>query len=220
MRMTIGIALLVAFGCGGSSRAAAPDAGEPRGDAGAAELEPPEWVALTVGPPGTCEPFTSCGGDVRGTWDLAGGCLEIDVDSALSSCPGARTTRHEARGRGRVVFDATSGHRFGEAWVEVDIFFPEVCARFYSCDMLESALAATTTDAACTTEASGDCACTARNEWSFEQRDAYDIDVDEIVSRSSTKRWAFCVEGNRLGYEDTSPAPPREPGVYDLVRRE
>lgn len=214
------LVLLVLAGCGGRDGgvSSAGDAGGSIEDG--ATLPAPEWVALTVGPPGTCEPMTSCGGDVRGTWDLAGGCLEIDVDSSLASCPGAMTTRYEGEGRGRVVFEERFGHRWGEARVEVDIFFPEICARFYSCSMLEASLVTVTGDATCATEASGDCRCTARRRWDFEQMDFYTIERDEIVSSSSGKRWAFCIEGDGLAYEDTSPTAPREPGTYDLVRRE
>ncbi len=194
------------------------DAGDPFGDGGA--LGTPEWVELTVGPPGTCDALVPCGGDVRGTWDVSGGCFEIDVDGALSECPGAMATRYEGQGRGRVVFDETVAHRVAQSRVEIDVFFPAICATYYSCDMLETALAAAAGDATCTTETSGACRCTARHRTEIDDTDFYTVEGDEIVSTTSGKRWAFCIEGDALRYEDTSPTGPREPGTVHLARRE
>ena len=194
-----------------------PDAGTPFGDAGPLGL--PEWVPLEVGEPGTCDELEPCGGDVHGTWDVAGGCFEVAIEDTLSRCPGAEVTRREGEARGRVVFGDTRAHRVAQARVEIDIFFPEICARYYSCDMLEAAMAAAATEAWCDTEPTGDCRCTARYVSEIDDRDLYTTESNEIVSTSSGKRWAYCIDGDTLRYEDTSPSEPREPGIVTLERR-
>jgi len=184
------------------------------------ELPPPEWAALTVGPAGSCDALTPCGGDVVGTWDVSGGCFEVDIESAISMCPGAMVTRREGRGRGRVVFRSDGfAHRVADAEVEADLFVPEICARFYSCAMIEAAMASFVTSASCTTEMTGDCNCTARQVTHIDDADAYTIEGNEIVSSTSGKRWQYCIEGDVLRYQDTSPSGPMEPGIPELTRR-
>ena len=208
---------LIACGRQDTPADAALPASEDAGDAGALGL--PEWAPLDVLEPGSCDELAPCGGEVHGSWDVAGGCFEIAIEEQLSRCPGAEVTRREGQARGRVVFDDTYAHRVAQARVEVDIFFPAICARYYSCDMLEAAMAASASEAACDTEATGDCRCTTRYITEIDDRDLYTTESNEIVSTTSGKRWAYCIAGDALRYEDTSPAGPREPGIVTLTRR-
>jgi len=206
---------------GGSMDASASDAGVADAhidwpDGGG--ISDPAWVDLTVGPVGSCPGFTPCGGDVVGTWDLNGGCFEIDIESAIARCPGARVTRR-GRGRGRVVFEDSSAHRVAESIVEADTFFPMVCTAFYSCAMLETAMAGLWTEAHCTSMPSGDCNCTARQITFIDDVDLYSIAGNEIVGGVSGKRWEYCIAGSRFDYRDSSPTGTREPGDIELVRR-
>lgn len=183
-------------------------------------LAPPDWVPITIGPVGSCAPLTPCGGNIVGTWDTNGACMEVDLESVLSQCPGAMVTRRTARGRGRVVFGADGfGHRVADAEGEIDFFIPAICARYYSCGSIQSASAALVTEATCTTEATGDCSCVARQITHMDEADFYTTANNEIVSRSSGKRWAYCVSGTALTYRDTSPTGPREPGITELRSR-
>ncbi|MGE3635747.1 MAG: hypothetical protein AB7P00_37930, partial [Sandaracinaceae bacterium] len=183
-------------------------------------LPPPEWVALSVGAAGSCPAFTPCGGDVVGAWDVSAGCFEVDVETAIASCPGATVTRREGRGRGRVLFEAGGlAHRVAQSEVEVDTLIPALCAAFVSCASIEATMRMAATEARCTTSAAGDCQCTATIRTSIDDTDAYTTAGDEIVSVSSGKRWEYCVTGDQLVYRDSSPAGPREPGTVDLTRR-
>ncbi len=196
---------------GGDSQSVWPDAGG---------ITPPDWVPLTVGAAGSCRAFTACGGNVIGAWDVHGGCFEIDIESAVASCPGARVTMRTGRGRGRVVFGADGfAHRVADSEVDVSMVVPEICARFFSCAMLQGVLSRTFTQGACTTAANGDCNCTARQVTHIDHSDAYRVEANEIVSVSSGKRWEFCIQSNLLSYRDTSPTGPREPGTVELQRR-
>jgi hypothetical protein len=180
---------------------------------------PPAWVELTVGPTGTCDELTPCGGDVVGTWDLEAGCFEDDVDAAFSRCPGATVTR-SGRARGRVVFGADAiGVRVAQSEVVMDIHFPALCASFFSCDELEAAIRPRVTRVDCEGGEGTDCTCHARLETTIDQRDRYRTEDNQIVSESSGKRWDYCVQDDTLTYRDADRSASREPGIIELERR-
>lgn len=197
------------------------DSGPP--DAGLTWPDPgrpaPDWVELTVGPAGSCPALTPCGGDIVGTWDLSGGCFEVDIESAIASCPGAMVTRREGRGRGRVRFESSgAAHRVAESVVETDLFFPAVCAAFFSCTMLEDAMRGVVDEASCVADSGSNCECTASLSTTIDDMDTYSTMADEIVGGFSGKRWEYCVDGEQLRYRDSSPTEPREPGTVTLRR--
>lgn len=53
----------------------------------------------------------------------------------------------------------------------------------------------------------------------IDDRDAYTIEGNEIVSSTAGKRWEYCIEGDTLRYRDTGDVEPREPGIVELTRR-
>lgn len=194
------------------------DAGDPFGDAG--PLGPPEWQALDVVDAGECDPLIACGGDELGTWDVAGGCIEVPVPMELMRCPGAAVTRREGRARGRVTFEDGVADRTAQFEVELEVFVPELCAGFVGgCEVIASRFAAVAPDSACVTEAEGDCRCAARQTGVIDDGDAYAIESDQIVSTTSGKRWDYCVEGTLLRYRDVSGTTMLEPGIITLERR-
>ncbi|MEM9074128.1 MAG: hypothetical protein AAGE52_36890, partial [Myxococcota bacterium] len=136
--------------------AAFPDVSFPDGGG-----EPP-WVDLEVGPAGSCDAFSACGGDVVGTWDVGGGCFEVDLEAAIGECPGAEVTRREGRGQGRVTFGADGFvRRVARSEVEADVFVPALCTAFVSCTMIETAIQRVA-EGFCVEEASGACNCSVR----------------------------------------------------------
>jgi hypothetical protein len=200
-----------------------PDVQTPDGalmwpDAGT--LPPPEWVRLNVGAVNTCPNFVSCGGDVVGIWDVSGGCFEVDLESALSLCRGAMVTRREGVARGRVDFGSNGfARRMAESIVYLGVSIPETCTRFTDCTTIETGLRANFNDAMCVTERGGGCSCTASQYYSIDDGDFYRIEGNEIVSVSSGKRWAYCIQETQLQYRDTSTSGTREPGTIQLQRR-
>ena len=195
------------------------DAGDPFGDAGA--LGPPEWVPIDVLTMGTCTAFTPCGGDVVGTWDVTGACVEVPIPAALFDCPGA-TAVGTGMARGRVTFNGTTAVRTSQSVVSVEVFVPTLCAGFIGgCSGLETMLQASVPDSACVTETAG-CRCAARQYFEIDDADGYTIVGNEIVSATLGKRWAYCITGGTLLYEDTTPPggpAPREEGIIELGRR-
>lgn len=195
------------------------DAGDPFGDAGT--LGTPEWVPIDVLTTESCATLTPCGGDVVGTWDVTGGCVEIPIPDAFFACPGA-TAVGSGMGRGRVTFTGTVARRTAQSVASVAVFLPAVCAGLIGgCDGLETMLQGAVPDSACVTEAAG-CRCEARQHFGIDDGDLYSIEGNEIVSTTSGRRWAYCIAGDELRYEDTTPPggpTPNEPGIIELGRR-
>jgi hypothetical protein len=196
------------------------DGGDPFGDAGA--LGAPPWVDLDVRVDGTeCDPLVACGGDVVGTWDVAGGCVEVPIPEQLMECPGAEVNVTTHRARGRVTFGATTSTRTAQSEIVVEVFVPGLCASFVGgCPGIESMIQAMNPDARCVTDdAGGHCNCAVRNFNLIDDTDGYSIDTDTIVSATLGKRWDYCIAGADMRYEDVSTSGPTEPGIIELVRR-
>jgi hypothetical protein len=196
------------------------DAGGPFADAG--PLGAPEWVPVTVLTSSTCPPLAPCGGDIAGTWDVSGVCLEIPLATALAACPGATITRADGRARGRVVFSTAPSiaRRVAESEARVDLLVPAVCAAAAGgCAALQALLVRAAPGATCAAAATGDCLCTAQQRYTIDDGDAYTTMSNQIVSTTSGKRWDYCVDGSTLRYRDQSPSGAREPGVVSLRRR-
>ncbi len=196
------------------------DVGSPFADGGT--LGDPEWVDLDVLTDGShCTPLVPCGGDLLGTWDVTGGCFELPIESSLSMCPGARITRREGRARGRVTFDGTRGVRVAQSVVTVAMSIPAVCASYVGgCGAIEALVQRQAPDSTCLAQADGSCQCEARQGYAIDDGDAYRIEGNEFVSATTGHRWAYCVDGTSMRYEDVTRAPAtREPGIIELGHR-
>lgn len=192
------------------------DGGNPFGDAGA--LGDPAWVPLTVLTDGShCAPLDACGGDVTGTWDVAGGCFEVNL-SAIDRCPTAVASA-SGQARGRVTFDGAIARRVAQSEVDVQVYVPAICARFVpgGCAAIQTQIQMATPDAACVTQTDMSCLCQARQLTVIDDTDAYTTTPTQIVG--SVKRWDYCIAGDALRYEDATPSGPREPGIIALMRR-
>jgi hypothetical protein len=194
------------------------DLGNPFGDAGA--LGEPPWAVLDVRTSTSCPPLVACGGSVLGTWDVAGGCIDVPIPSQLMACPGARVTRSTGRARGRVAFGPLIANRAAQWEVEVELVVPQVCAAFAGgCAGIQTAVRNALPDSVCVSEGAGDCRCAARQSGNIRDADGYTTMNNQIVSATLNKRWNYCVEGERLRYQDVSAMGMREPGRIELTRR-
>jgi len=185
----------------------------------ATDLGEPAWVDVDVRTSGSCPALNACGGDVRGTWDVAGVCLEVPIEGALAQCPGARVTRRGGRARGRVTFGERLALRRAEWSAEVQVLIPAVCAAFVGgCPGIQAAVRNVAPDTTCAATAAGDCDCTARQAGGLNDGDAYSAEGAQIVSATLMRRWDYCIQGDALRYRDVSAREPREPGVITLRR--
>ena len=186
----------------------------------AGSLAPPDWVPLTIAPVGACTPLSPCGGEIVGTWTSRADASSSTWTRCWRPVPGR--CRHPPRGarsgtrgvRRRRLRTPRRGRRG-----RVDFYVPALCTSSSLVRNNPSASAALVTEANCTTGPSGDCTCVARQITHFDQADFYSTASNEIVSRSSGKRWAYCVAGDAMTYRDTSPTGAREPGTIVLRRR-
>lgn len=197
------------------------DAGNPFGDAGT--LGEPAWVPIAVQINGAaCDPLASCGGDVAGTWDVTGGCVEVPTPEGLARCLGAMITRGEGRARGRVTFDENEpgtgvARRVAQYEVQVEVFVPSFCAAVLGgCSGVERAVQMAAPDSRCVETATLDCVCAVRQIDVIDDTDFYRTEGGQIISTTTDRRWNYCVEGDTLRYED---AGDTEPGIISLGRR-
>lgn len=193
------------------------DSGDPFGDTGT--LTAPDWVPIDVVLDEPCPQPTPCGGDVVGTWDVAGGCISVPSPTELLDvCPGA-TFEAEAEGRGRVTFDGSIARRTAQSEVRVHAFVPTLCAAgLGGCEGLEDIVQTSTPDSACVTTADG-CICEGRVHYEIDDGDGYTIEGSSIVSATLMKRWDYCIEGDLTYYDVSEDASMREPGVIRLTPR-
>lgn len=194
------------------------DAGNPFTDGGAG-LGEPAWVPLTVHIDGThCAAFTPCGGEIVGTWDVGGGCVEVDL-TAIMRCPGAHASS-SGQSRGRVVFDGTMAHRVAESEVDIQATLPAICATLAGgCMAIQTMIQGIAPDSACVTQTGGSCLCQIRQINHINDSDLYTTSGSEIIGTGSGKHWGYCVAGDSLEYQDASSTGMREPGIIDLTRR-
>lgn len=197
------------------------DAPAPNPDRPAAptDLGDPPWVDVDLRTSGACPALARCGGDVRGTWDVTGVCLEVPVEAALAQCPGARVTRRGGRARGRVTFGERLALRRAEWTAEVQVLIPAVCAGFVGgCPGIQAVVRGVAPDTSCAATAAGDCECVARQAGGLNDGDGYSTEGLQIVSATLMRRWDYCIDGDALRYRDVSAQEPREPGVITLGR--
>lgn len=181
----------------------------------------PAWVAVDVRTGAPCDPVSACGGDVRGTWDVAGACIEVPLDESLMRCPGAMVTRRGGRARGRVTFGERIARRRAEWSAEVETLIPAVCASFVGgCPGIQASVRLINPDTTCEARPSGDCRCLARTAGVIDDGDGYSTDRGQIISSTLRRRWDYCVSDGALRYRDVSAIGPREPGVITLRRAE
>ena len=208
----------------------ATDAGSilPPWDSGPAPVDPgtlgtPAWAALTLRVGGGCTAAATCGGDVVGTWDVAGGCFDLPVPAELMRCPGAAVTGATGRARGRVAFTATTATRWSQWETEAEVSIPALCAAVAGgCGAVQALVRMAIPDSACVTAAGGACQCAVRQTGSLNDVDTYTVAAGQIVSTHSAKRWNYCITpgaATHLVYDDASTSGVREPGVIDLLRR-
>jgi hypothetical protein len=195
------------------------DAGDPfTDDAG---LPEPPWVSIDVRTSSACTPLIPCGGDITGTWDVVGSCVEVPgVQTVLTTCPLAHATLGTHQARGRVTFNNGLAHRTAQSEVEIDLHIPALCANAVGgCTAIQASFRVTAPDSACIADASGNCDCASRTVSMIQDSDGYTLVGDEIVSQTFQKHWAYCVANSTLTYEDTSPTLPHEPGINVLGKR-
>ncbi len=192
------------------------DAGDLFMDAGA--LGQPPWTPLEVTASSSCPSITACGGDVVGTWDVSGGCFDVNVGPLMTTCPTAMVSTR-GRVRGRFTFDGTTSSRITEQEADANVSIPASClGTLGDCSNIATGFRMLGLETVCAVDSSGGCQCAVRNIVAISYAGTYSIMSNQIVTGGET--WNYCVTGTAMTYEDvTGGSDPQPPGTVDLTKR-
>jgi hypothetical protein len=189
---------------GGSDGSSAADAAK---DTGVDAALTGAFATITYG---SCPTFTACGGDVKGTWNVSGGCVSSDLfKAAKQQCPGIVESNVVFQARGYVTADATTVTRNTEVKFTAKLAIPSNCkAAVGACATVGSALVfAGLKTATCTDDAgTGGCNCDVGDTIADTSSDAYVTAGNTLTTGSSTsaRTFDYCVAGSKLSYIETT----------------
>jgi hypothetical protein len=106
----------------------------------------------------------ACGGDPVGEWEIAGACIDAELDFASDDCPGATGSISGFQFAGSITFaDDGTGTNNVMSDITIRANFPGECLMGASCEALEGALRGDDEDMnAVSCSGSSSCSCTAR----------------------------------------------------------
>lgn len=162
---------------------------------------------------GTCDQFTPCGGDVKGTWKVTGGCLSDDTFAAAKEkCPGLQESDVDIKAGGEVVVTDTNVKRTTIVTITAKIAIPEVCAAqaggncaFVGVGLTTEVIPGAKFDkASCKANASKGCDCDVERTIEEETDDAYTVAGNTLTTTDPTRTFDYCVDGNKNTYQETT----------------
>jgi hypothetical protein len=153
-----------------------------------------------------CEPFTACGGDVEGSWEITDGCfsfMTVSGGSVIPSCPAATMDYVPDAAGGAYAFQA-DGSYSGEFELvgRLVMKVPMSClGPRSSCAELEDV----DTGRSCVLTAERTCLCTSLLEQSTEQASSGSYTVDgSRLDFSNDISMTYCAQADRLTLETVS----------------
>jgi len=160
--------------------------------------------------PDKCPANNACGGNVVGTWDYTGGCIDSLFAQIKQACP---TAQINAMGtvKGTLTFTATTVARNARADASATIVFPPVCTMGLTCTALAATLGP---GSSCTGTTS--CTCNVTSSVVAVDGDTYTVNGGKITAGGSD--YEFCVTGSTLHYSEAG-SSPKMAGIFDLAKR-
>ena len=156
-----------------------------------------------------CPAFEPCGGDVKGSWKLTGGCVtEALFAQAKQQCPAIVESNVVIQARGTVVADAVTIARHTDVKLSATLAVPAACKPGgYTCAQIGGALTSVAglKSAACTDDAGG-CKCDVTNALDEITSDAYTTSGSTLTTGagSSARTFDYCVKTTELAYKETT----------------
>jgi hypothetical protein len=175
-------------------------------------IDAPE-VTLTFG---TCDTFTPCGGDEKGSWKVSGGCLSDSfLAAAADACAGFTTSNETIKAKGIVTADGTTIIRRTEVKLTAKAFIPLSCAPggFNNCNAIAAGAQFQYgfDKATCVANDAGDgCNCDIEETASENATDTYTKSGNTITT-SDGETFDYCVAGSKLTYTQTSASGNQAP---------
>jgi hypothetical protein len=187
------------------------------GSAGAAGSTGDDSGGCTPGGTATCDPSfgpsDACGGDERGTWNVAQACTDGGLlDQIEAQCEGSTATDN-SEASGTLVLDGTTFTRDVTINVSVELSIPEgnecLGSGLIGCGTLGATLGALISDlsAACTDDGSNGCTCTFEGTSQAENTGTYTVDraAGQLVIDPSGDAitYDYCIEEGILTARET-----------------
>jgi len=163
-----------------------------------------------------CTPLAACGGDVKGTWRLTGGCVPDGAFAAAKQqCAGLVESNVKFQARGVVFADATKITRKTEVKLTATLAVPQMCvAAIGTCADVATAIKFTGIDTATCAVSAGGCDCDVADQTNENTTDAYTTSGNTLTS--GVRTFDYCVAGNEIKYEETT--AKAVPAVFTLAK--
>jgi hypothetical protein len=169
-----------------------------------------------------CDPLVPCG-DIEGTWEYQGGCVDweqlgVDPSQLEAMCPEA-TWESTGSVTGTVTFTNGTVTRDATVTSVTNITVPDSCIQdlgqgLLTCPTLGLAIATYMPGAVCTPDGT-DCICTGETTAADWGASTYSVS-GSTLTLGDGRTFDFCTDGATLRYQETGAEP--EPGIYDLAK--
>jgi hypothetical protein len=170
----------------------------------------------------SCPAFAACGGNVKGSWTLTGGCVtEALFAPAKAQCAGIVESNVKIEARGTVVADAVTITRKTDVRFSATLAVPGACLMGGSCAQLGPVIVALAKlkTAACVSDGGTGCTCNVTNDVNNDTADAYTIAGNTLTTGAgaSARTYDYCVAANEIKYKETTAATDT-PAIFVLTK--
>ena len=168
-----------------------------------------EGVDVTYG---KCPEFTKCGGDVAGSWMVAGGCVSDDAFAAAKvKCPGLEESDVVIKANGTVVATATTIQRKTAVQVSAKIAVPKTCSPVPDCGLIATGLqsgavpGAPKFEKAKCTDSGANCDCDVLGTVTEDTDDEYTTSGNVLTTKDPERTFEYCAKADTITYTETTP---------------
>ena len=212
-----------ATGEGGNGNGSGSDAGPQKGDGGPGVSSDGGGAAsnVTVSQTaanisfGSCQAAAACGGDVQGTWDYAGGCIDDPFAAVKQQCPSATTSNVQGSIAGTVNFVGDALYRKAKASFSGTITLPAACTMGAPCATIQSAMSSAFDSVTCTGTTS--CDCVVKSHTDVDDSSTFTVSGNTLTTAGGNT-YDFCVKGGQMTERQTD-SSAAEPGNFSLTKR-
>ncbi len=164
---------------------------------------------------GSCQAAAACGGNVQGTWDYSGGCIDDPFAAVKQQCPSATSSNVQGSVAGTVNFVGDSLFRKAKATFSGTITLPAACTMGAPCATIQSAMSSAFDSVTCTGTTS--CDCVVKSHTDVDDGSTFTVSGNTLTT-SGGNRYDFCVKGGQMTERQTD-SSATEPGNFSLTKR-
>ncbi len=164
---------------------------------------------------GSCQAAAGCGGDVQGTWDYTGGCIDDPFAAVKQQCPSATTANVQGSIAGTMNFVGAALYRKGKASFSGTITLPAACTMSASCSTIQSAMSSAFDSVTCTGTTS--CDCVVKGHTDVDDASTFTTSGNTLTTQGGNT-YDYCVKGGQMTERQTD-TNAAEPGNFTLQKR-